>query len=58
MHQRVLDALDQLVCVHFKDIVHLADASRCQSFLVNMDVTVVRAAIGGIHVKVHYRKYR
>jgi hypothetical protein len=49
----MLNPLLQLIRINLKDIRHIANASGRKSFLVDVNVTVVGAAVRSIDVKVH-----
>jgi hypothetical protein len=53
MHQGVLDPLGQSLGINLENIVDLANATRGKSLLVNVNVTVIRATITSVHIKVN-----
>lgn len=55
VHQRALDPLRQSLGINLKNVVHLADATRGKSLLVNVDIAVVRAPVASINVEIDYR---
>ena len=58
VHQRVLDPLRQSLGINLKNVVHPADATRCKSLLVNVDIAVVRAPVACVNVEIDYRIIR
>lgn len=51
--QSMLNPLLESIGINLKDIVHLADSLRCESLLVNMDIAIIGASVGGIHIQEH-----
>jgi hypothetical protein len=49
----MLNPLLKSIGINLKDIVHLADSLRCESLLVNMDIAIIGASVGGIHIQEH-----
>jgi hypothetical protein len=49
----MLNPLLKSIGINLKDIVHLADSLRGESLLVNMDVAIVGASVGGIDIQEH-----
>lgn len=49
--QGMLHPLPQSIPVNVKDVIHLAKTRRREGFLVDMDITVIGAAVGSIHVQ-------
>lgn len=47
----MLHPLSQFIPVNIEDIVHLANTSGGKSFLVDMNITIIRTAVGGVHIK-------
>lgn len=49
----MLNPLFQLIGINLKDIRHIANASGRKGLLVDVNVTVVGAAVGGVDVEVY-----
>ena len=47
------DPLFQSVAIHLKDIVYLADAWRSECLLIDMNIAIIGASIGCIHVEIN-----
>ena len=55
--ESMLDPLLQSVLINLEDKVDFPDTSRCESLLVDVNVTIVGTTIRGIHIKVNYTEY-
>lgn len=51
--QSVLNPILQLVGINLKDVVHLANTTGSECLLVDVDVAIIGASIGSVHIEVH-----